>query len=108
MKSWLARWLMQPWRGRALALGIAALLAIGWVGLLPGSLQLLDERSTDMLWRMTASKVPERRVVLVYRPGPMRNAAAKDFIDFLREHLTQPKKLKVRRFARKSVAGPKG
>ena len=45
MKSWLARWLMQPWRGRALALGIAALLAIGWVGLLPGSLQLLDERS---------------------------------------------------------------
>lgn len=65
MKSWLARWLMQPWRGRALALGIAALLAIGWVGLLPGSLQLLDERSTDMLWRMTASKVPERRVVLV-------------------------------------------
>lgn len=43
----------------------------------------------------------ERRVVLVYRPGPMRNAAAKDFIDFLREHLTQPKKLKVRRFSRR-------
>ena len=48
----------------------------------------------------------ERRVVLVYRPGPMRNAAAKDFIHFLREHLTQPKKLKVRRFARIG-AGPK-
>lgn len=44
----------------------------------------------------------ERRVVLVYRPGPMRNAAARDFIDFLREHLTQPKKLKVRRIARRS------
>lgn len=43
----------------------------------------------------------ERRVVLVYRPGPMRNAAAQDFIHFLSEHLTQPKKPKVRRFARR-------
>lgn len=43
----------------------------------------------------------ERRVVLVYRPGPMRNAAAKGFIDFLCEHLTQPRKVAVRRITRR-------
>ena len=43
----------------------------------------------------------ERRVVLVFRPGPMRNAAAKGFIDFLCEHLTQSRKLGVRRMTRR-------
>lgn len=43
----------------------------------------------------------ERRVVLVYRPGPMRNAAAKGFIDFLCEYLTQPRKMGVRRMTRR-------
>lgn len=43
----------------------------------------------------------ERRVVLVYRPGPMRNAAARHFIDFLCGHLTQPRKTPVRRIARR-------
>lgn len=65
MKPWLARWLMQPWRGRMLALGVAALASIAWLLLAPGSLRQLDERSTDSLWRLSASPVPERRVVLL-------------------------------------------
>lgn len=44
----------------------------------------------------------ERRVVLVYREGPMRNAAARDFIEFLSEYLTGPAKRSVRRMARRS------
>jgi len=43
----------------------------------------------------------ERRVVLVYRPGPMRNVAAQAFIDFLHERLTQPQEGPVRRVARR-------
>ncbi|WP_252374235.1 LysR family transcriptional regulator [Hydrogenophaga sp. 2FB] len=44
----------------------------------------------------------ERRVVLVYRQGPIRNAAARDFIEFLREHLTGATKRSVRRMSRRS------
>ena len=65
MKQWLASWLMRPWHGRALALGVAAAASLAWLALAPGSLQQLDERATDYLWRLSASDVPERRVVLV-------------------------------------------
>lgn len=44
----------------------------------------------------------ERRVVLVYREGPMRNTAARDFIAFLSEYLTGPARRSVRRMSRRS------
>ncbi|QHE86889.1 LysR family transcriptional regulator [Hydrogenophaga sp. BPS33] len=50
----------------------------------------------------------ERRVVLVYRQGPMRNAVAREFIDFLREYLTSSTKLNVRRMTRSSRQGKAG
>lgn len=65
MMQRLARWLMRPWRGRILALAVAAATSLAWMAIAPGSLQQLDERTTDFLWRLTASDVPERRVVLV-------------------------------------------
>lgn len=65
MKQWLARWLMKPWHGRALALGVAVLASLAWMVAAPVSLHQLDERTTDFLWRLTASDIPERRVVLV-------------------------------------------
>ena len=65
MKQWIARWLMRPWHGRALALGVAALASLAWLVAAPGTLVQLDERATDYLWRLSASDVPERRVVLV-------------------------------------------
>ena len=42
----------------------------------------------------------ERRVVLAYLPGPMRNVAAQALIDFLRERLPQAGELPVRRVAK--------
>ena len=56
---------MWPWRSRAVALTLAALVWLAWIAVSPGSLSQLDERSTDFLWRLTASEIPERRVVLV-------------------------------------------
>jgi adenylate cyclase len=61
----LAQWLMQPWRARALALAAAGLATLAWIAVAPGSLQQLDERSTDHLWRLSATDVPEHRVVVV-------------------------------------------
>jgi len=42
----------------------------------------------------------ERRVVLAYLPGPMRNVAAQALIDFLRERLPQAGERPVRRVAK--------
>ena len=60
-----SRWLMWPWRSRAVALTLAALVWLAWVAVSPGSLSQLNERSTDFLWRLTTSEIPERRIVLV-------------------------------------------
>jgi hypothetical protein len=38
MKQWLASWLMRPWHGRALALGVAAVASLAWLVVAPGSL----------------------------------------------------------------------
>lgn len=48
-----------------MALMLAALAWLAWVALAPDSLTQLDERSTDLVWRLTASDTPERRVVVV-------------------------------------------
>jgi adenylate cyclase len=53
------------WRGRLLALAGAAVIWAVWWSLFPASLQQLDERATDLLWRATASPEPERRVILI-------------------------------------------
>lgn len=42
----------------------------------------------------------ERRVVLAYLPGPMRNVVAQELIAFLRERLPQPGEKAVRRFVK--------
>jgi len=62
MKRLARQCLMQPWRRRAIALGLAAL---AWLAIAPGSLRQLDERSTDFIWRLSASDTPERRVILI-------------------------------------------
>lgn len=65
MRNILAPWLASAWRGRTLALGLAALAwaaAIVWGG---DSIRLADERASDWVWRLGASEVPERRVVIV-------------------------------------------
>jgi hypothetical protein len=44
----------------------------------------------------------ERRVVLAYLPGPMRNVVAQELIAFLRERLPQAGEATVRRVAAKT------
>ena len=56
---------MTPWRGRLLALALAGLVWLAWVALIPSSLQQIDERSTDLLWQVSASTQAERRVILI-------------------------------------------
>lgn len=65
MRQLANRWLVWPWRSRAAALALAALAWLAWLAVSPGSLTQLDERSTDSLWRLTASTSPERRVILI-------------------------------------------
>lgn len=65
MRSFASRWLMCPWRSRAVALTFAGLAWLLWIVVSPGSLKQFDERSTDFLWQATASKNPERRVILI-------------------------------------------
>ena len=36
-----------------------------WLAAAPGSLQQLDERSTDFIWRLSASPANERRVIII-------------------------------------------
>ena len=65
MNRFASRWLMHPRRGRAVVLVLAACVWIAWMLGASGSLTQLDERSTDVIWRWTASAQPERRVILV-------------------------------------------
>lgn len=53
------------WRGRLLALAGAAFIWAVWWSLFPASLHQIDERASDLLWRVTASPEPERRVILI-------------------------------------------
>lgn len=61
----LTRTFLLPWRGRLLALAAAALVWLFWAWFAPASLQQIDERSTDLLWQVSASTEAEHRVVLV-------------------------------------------
>jgi len=65
MTSRAGRWLMHPWRGRAAVLAMAASAWLAWLAIAPNSLTQLDERSSDFVWRFTASEQPERRIILV-------------------------------------------
>ena len=65
MTRFVRHWLRQPWRRRFIALGLAALVWLAWQAIAPGSLSLADERSSDLVWRLSASKTPERRVILI-------------------------------------------
>ncbi len=46
----------------------------------------------------------ERRVVLAYLPGPMRNVVAQELIAFLRERLPQAGEATVRRVSGRACA----
>lgn len=65
MRPFPSQWLIRPWRSRALALTFAALAWLLWMTVAPSSLKQFDEYSTDFLWRATASKTPERRVIVI-------------------------------------------
>ena len=56
---------MHRWHGRAALLVLAACIWLAWMFAASSSLSQLDERSTDSIWRMTSSSIPERRVILV-------------------------------------------
>lgn len=62
-----SRLLLHPWRGRALLLAVAAAVVLLLRALAPGMTTGIDERSGDLLWRLTASteRGIERRVVIV-------------------------------------------
>ena len=57
--------LSAPWLGRLLALALAGVLWLCCAWLAPASLQQIDERTTDLLWQITARSEPERRVILI-------------------------------------------
>ena len=61
----LTRAFLKPWRGRLLALAGAGFVWFFWVWLAPASLQQIDERSTDLLWQISASTQAEKRVILI-------------------------------------------
>ena len=65
MMRFASQWLRQPWRRRTIALSLAALAWLAWQAIAPGSLRQLDERSSDLLWQLSASQTPERRVILI-------------------------------------------
>lgn len=65
MRQALGHWLLQSWRGRTMALLLAALAWLLWLAVAPGSMKQLDERTTDFIWRLTASDTPEKRVILI-------------------------------------------
>lgn len=60
-----AFWFGRPWLARLGAMGLAGLLCLAAVALAPGVLARLQEQARDLVWRGSASAVPERRVVLV-------------------------------------------
>ena len=65
MKQHAGRWLMHPVRSRVVALLLAVLVWLVWMAAASPSVREMDERSTDAVWRMVASQVPEQRVVLI-------------------------------------------
>ena len=50
---------------RLILLGAALLTWFGVVWFFPSSLQMIDERGTDLVWRLSAKSEVERRVVVV-------------------------------------------
>ena len=50
---------------RLILLGVALLTWFGVVWFFPSSLQMIDERGTDLVWRLSAKSEVERRVVVV-------------------------------------------
>ena len=57
--------LERPWQIRAAALGLAAAIALALIGLAPGALRSLDERASDLIWRLAPLTGEERRLVIV-------------------------------------------
>lgn len=71
------------------------------LGLMP---QLYTTSLHDPALTVLALQAPriERRVALVYRQGPIRNAAAREFIEFLGDHLKGVARRNVRRMSRRT------
>ena len=65
VSRFLSVWLAHPWWVRLSAAGFA--LALGWLALLLNQpfFSKLQEQSTDLIWRATASAEVERRVIFV-------------------------------------------
>lgn len=56
---------LAQYRLRFLALSVAFLVWLGVVWMFSSSVQMVDERGTDLVWRLTAKSDAERRVVVV-------------------------------------------
>lgn len=65
MAKFLSQWLLHRWRSRLAVLALAGLAWMALFTLAPGILEQLDERSSDIAWRASASSNPERRVILI-------------------------------------------
>lgn len=65
MRQWVGQLLTVAWRRRVAVMTLAALAWLAWMAAAPGSLQRLDERTTDYVWQLTASDTLERRVILL-------------------------------------------
>ncbi|RZL86946.1 MAG: LysR family transcriptional regulator, partial [Variovorax sp.] len=61
-------------------------------------------RDADLVVLPLTQPLIERRVVLVYRPGPMRNVTVKELIAFMQERLMAPALKPARRMKRRPVA----
>jgi LysR family hydrogen peroxide-inducible transcriptional activator len=69
------------------------------LGLMP-RLYTSSLRDPELVVLSLQKPLIERRVVLVYLPGPMRNVVAQELIAFLRQRLPLPKDAPVRRVSR--------
>lgn len=65
MAQFASQWLLHRWRSRLAVLVLAGFAWIALFALAPGFFDQVDERSSDVVWRFSASAHPERRIILV-------------------------------------------
>lgn len=87
---------------RNLSFAAATINALSALGVMP-RLYTSSLRDPELAVVPLLKPRVERRVVLAYLPGPMRNVVAQELIAFLRERLPQAGEATVRRVSGKGV-----